>query len=553
MRIIKKALTVVLIVFYFNYSICVVAQSRALDAPLLPNTLQCVPVLKSCIDVTPCKTVNGNTACLAGVALPDANAFNISETCWEYQTDYSCLARSSDCLTLQSSANCTENKNSPQCALDGSGNPMMNAVYGCTTNTHTYTCIQTPASSTTTQKCDPSFNLNGLSWTAAGGNGTADFVNAVMGREIQGQIGKGLAEGIDLFAGEADKCQIKLGFKNCCQSGQGSGGGTNNQIASQMGVYAAGASLKIGAQYAVNQGSTYVFDSLMNAGLQNTALGWAKDAGSFTSGGVGAMGIGTTASAAEGAAGTVGGSLVTSSTVGISSSGEVLAVGAANAAATSAATAATAATAASATATAAAEAAAVVAEIAGTEAAIAASEIAAAAAVEAAAAATAATAAAATAATAASTLAAQAVLFINPITIGIAIAVMVVMAYLQCDVNDTHTANLVSNNLCHYVGSYCSQKVPLIGTCLTTKQSYCCYNGLLAKEIQEGAHGQLGLSWGSPESPSCGGLSIDQITALDFGSIDLSQFASQIQSSSNGLSASDMSTMQGNIATKLGK
>lgn len=529
MRIIKRALTGVLVVFYFNYSIYAVAQSKALDAPLLPNTLECVPVLKSCIDVTPCKTINGNTACLAGATLPDANAFNISETCWKYQTDYSCLARSSDCLTLQSSGNCTENNNSPQCALDGSGNPMMNAVYGCTTNTHTYTCTQTPGSSTTTQQCDPSVTLNGLTWGATSGTGTADFVNAVMGQEIQGQIGKALSEGIDLFAGEADQCQIKLGFKNCCQSGQGSGGGTNQQVASQVGVYSAGAALKAGAQYAVNAGSPWVSDVLTNAGLSNTAAGWAKDAGSFSSGGVGAMGVGTTATAAEGVAGTVGGSAITSSTVGISSSGSVLAVGAANAAAASSLAAANAAGA------------------------VVAAEAATAAGVSAASSAAFATAASTAAADAAvaSTLASQSVLFINPYTIAIAIAIMVIMAYLECDASDMHTANLVSNNLCHYVGSYCSQKVPIVGTCLTTKQSYCCYNGLLAKEIQEGAHAQLGLSWGKPESPSCGGLSIDQITALDFGSIDFSQFASQIQSNSAGLGSDATTIMQGTATTKV--
>ena len=36
------------------------------------------------------------------------------------------------------------------------------------------------------------------------------------------------------------------------------------------------------------------------------------------------------------------------------------------------------------------------------------------------------------------------------------------------------------NRLCHSVGSYCSRKVPILGTCLETTQSYCCFNSRLA-------------------------------------------------------------------------
>ncbi len=508
-------------IFFVNYSVAIYAQTGVLNAPLLPNTLSCSVSSSVCIDASPTKLIQGFT-------VPVSQAGG----CWTYQDTYNCIARASDCLTLQSSGNCKENTNSPQCAVDGSGNPVMNAVFGCTTTTHTYTCTQTPGSTTTTQDCNPTVNLNGLSWSSSAPNATADFINAVAGQEIQGQIAKGLSEGIDLFGGEADKCQIKLGFKNCCQSGGGSGGGTNQQIAQSAGISGGMFALKSGAAYAVNMGSPYVYDALTNAGLQNTASGWATDsmmnAGGVSAGGFGFAGIGTTAGAAEGLAGTVGGTAVTSSTMGITSSGAIVSVGAANAAAASSLA---------------------TANALGAQLAIEAATEAGVSAATSAAYATASATAGAEAATAGA-LSSQSVLFFNPYMLAAMVAIMIVMAYLECDESDMHTSNIVSKNLCHYVGSYCSQKA-FAGLCLATKQSYCCYNGLLAKEIQEGAHNQLGLSWGSPESPSCGGLGVDQIASLDFGAIDLSQFKSDIQSKNSGLGADALSTMQGNITTKI--
>lgn len=112
-------------------------------------------------------------------------------------------------------------------------------------------------------------------------------------------------------------------------------------------------------------------------------------------------------------------------------------------------------------------------------------------------------------------------LYFNPYALALAVAIQVIMQAMSCNEEEMNLAKLQSKNLCHYVGQYCSSKIMVLGQqvgCNETTDSYCCYNGLLAKAIQEGAHEQLGLSWGSAENPNCSGLSIDQITNLDFSS-----------------------------------
>nr|WP_274534911.1 conjugal transfer protein TraN [Rhodoferax antarcticus] len=108
--------------------------------------------------------------------------------------------------------------------------------------------------------------------------------------------------------------------------------------------------------------------------------------------------------------------------------------------------------------------------------------------------------------------------YFNPYALAAAVAIQVIMAALACDQEEMDLANLKGQNLCHYVGSYCSHELKFFGAtiaCLETTESYCCFNGLLAKGIMEGAHTQLGISWGSGKSPNCSGLSTTQIQALD--------------------------------------
>lgn len=81
---------------------------------------------------------------------------------------------------------------------------------------------------------------------------------------------------------------------------------------------------------------------------------------------------------------------------------------------------------------------------------------------------------------------------------------------------------------CIRVGTYCSKKE--LGVCVKKKTSFCCYQSKLARIINEQGKRQLGLSFGTPEEPNCTGLTLDQLTKLDFSKIDLSELFQDLMS-----------------------
>jgi conjugal transfer mating pair stabilization protein TraN len=99
---------------------------------------------------------------------------------------------------------------------------------------------------------------------------------------------------------------------------------------------------------------------------------------------------------------------------------------------------------------------------------------------------------------------------------------------LSCDQAEQILAMKKDNRLCHTVGSYCSVKIPIIGTCVQTTQTYCCFNSRLARILNEQGRAQIARSWGSPKSPDCSGFTIAQLQSLDFSRMDLTEFYAEI-------------------------
>ena len=77
--------------------------------------------------------------------------------------------------------------------------------------------------------------------------------------------------------------------------------------------------------------------------------------------------------------------------------------------------------------------------------------------------------------------------------------------------------------LCHFVGTYCSQRESLTRICLQKKSTYCCFGSKLLKAFHEQGRPQIGLRWGSPEAPLCRGLTVDEIQRIDFSRLDLKE------------------------------
>jgi conjugal transfer mating pair stabilization protein TraN len=98
----------------------------------------------------------------------------------------------------------------------------------------------------------------------------------------------------------------------------------------------------------------------------------------------------------------------------------------------------------------------------------------------------------------------------------------------SCDVQEIELRTLRDKNLCVQVGTYCAEK--LLGVCLRKKTGFCCYGTKMARLIQEHGRTQLGLNFGSPESPDCTGLSPEQLSHIDFSRINFSEIFEEVKS-----------------------
>ena len=120
------------------------------------------------------------------------------------------------------------------------------------------------------------------------------------------------------------------------------------------------------------------------------------------------------------------------------------------------------------------------------------------------------------------------------------VAVMIISLIWKCSESEFELDVNRELKKCHYVGSYCHRKISLglFGSlCVEKRQSYCCFSSPMSRIIQQQARPQLGRSWGSPKNPSCGGLTIDEITNLDWDKVDLSEWTGLLELNDMGPSA----------------
>lgn len=81
------------------------------------------------------------------------------------------------------------------------------------------------------------------------------------------------------------------------------------------------------------------------------------------------------------------------------------------------------------------------------------------------------------------------------------------------------------------IGEYCSKKV--LGVCLEKKRGYCVFDSKLAQIVQQqGRQWQLGMGFGSAESPDCSGLNVELLQGLDFSRMDFKNFYADLEGGS---------------------
>jgi len=505
-----RKILISLVCFFFSiYQINAVAQTYAAGA--------CTPITNSqtCIDSTPCKTdSSGKQICLAGATLP-TGALAVTQTCWQYSYNYSCSSAGVDtCSTATwwNAKTCSQTSVSCSSTIPSTG--------ACATYAYTYTCQTSPSQSSQQMVCGS--NLFSSSFAAPINNNNS-FATAAVAMEIarQTQVYSKCAAGSPgdclnslIFAGTSESCRKgDFGLKNCCKSTEGAKSnsmlmGAAFSVGSKAVVYA--------GQKAVDTASPYVFDAMYQgaqyaAGLAQSyesvitmastplanAAGATGGGTSFGSSGISAYGVtyGSSTSVVGGGLGganvaLAGGAQFASASAAFANAGSALA---------------------SATQTYQAAQTAYQAGAATLEAVQAAEAIVA-------------TATEAVAVTStALTGAASGVLMFNPYTFAIAIALQVVMQVVMEAMSCTQEEQILGMHkgasLSVFTGQTCSKKIPILGTCLEYTDSYCSFNSVLAKLVNQQGKAQLGLPFAN-----CSGLSVAEVTSLNFSKIDLSEF-----------------------------
>lgn len=101
----------------------------------------------------------------------------------------------------------------------------------------------------------------------------------------------------------------------------------------------------------------------------------------------------------------------------------------------------------------------------------------------------------------------------------------------QCSETEKKLAEQRQANKCIAVGTYCAKKE--FGLCTEKRTSFCCYPTKMARIIQQQGRAQLGLSFGSPRSPTCDQLTLSDFMRIDFSKINFSELFEDILNKTN--------------------
>jgi conjugal transfer mating pair stabilization protein TraN len=112
----------------------------------------------------------------------------------------------------------------------------------------------------------------------------------------------------------------------------------------------------------------------------------------------------------------------------------------------------------------------------------------------------------------------------DPYSFAASVAIQMISEWLSCTPTEQTYALKKGQNLCVYVDSYCSNKIPIVNICIEKKEVNCCFNSVLAKIVNRQGRFQLGMP-----ANQCGGFNQAQIQAINFAAIDFTEFIASIQ------------------------
>ena len=98
-----------------------------------------------------------------------------------------------------------------------------------------------------------------------------------------------------------------------------------------------------------------------------------------------------------------------------------------------------------------------------------------------------------------------------------------------CSAEDEELAKKRNKGFCHYIDTYCAEKMPITGICIRKKSVYCCFQSKLSRIFHEQGRPQLlGRGWGDPRDPDCRPFTVDELTRMDFSKMDLSEIFADV-------------------------
>jgi hypothetical protein len=97
----------------------------------------------------------------------------------------------------------------------------------------------------------------------------------------------------------------------------------------------------------------------------------------------------------------------------------------------------------------------------------------------------------------------------------------------QCDDEEKALAARREKGHCILVGVMPNQLLDIFWKS-SESHVYCCFPSRLSMILQREARKQLGITFGTPQQPDCGGLSMQEIARLDFSKMDLSELFDEI-------------------------
>lgn len=118
---------------------------------------------------------------------------------------------------------------------------------------------------------------------------------------------------------------------------------------------------------------------------------------------------------------------------------------------------------------------------------------------------------------------------------------------MKCNSDEKALGKAKEKKITVSVGERCDHKV--LGVCVQKSQVYCVFGGKLARIIQEqGRRDQLGIGFGTGDSPNCAGITVPQLQSINFDKINFSDFYSDLM---NNQKIPDTASMVAQVKQKI--